>query len=149
MTLYLLDESAIQEMRPGGDANVRNWLATVSDHVLRVSAITFFEKRRGWERQRRKLEHAGKDTADVDAKLKALDLFEEAYAELAIVIDQKVVREWTLLLGAKDKNEKDMALAATARVHGLVVVTRNVKDFEGRDVRILNPFVERPQIRTV
>ena len=149
MTLYLLDENVIKEMPPGDNANVHKRLATVSDHQLRISAITFFEKRRGWERLRRKLVDTGKDLAAIDAKLKALDVFEEAYADRAIAIDHKVIREWTRLLGAKDKNEKDMALAATARVHGLVLVTRNLKDFEGREVRILNPFDDRPQIRTL
>ena len=51
MTLYLLDENVIAEMRPGGDVTVAAWLKTVDDAQLRLSAITFFEKRRGWERQ--------------------------------------------------------------------------------------------------
>ena len=48
------------------------------------------------------------------------------------------------MLGAKNKDGWDMALAATARVHGLVLVTRNTKDFEGRGVRLLDPFRDRP-----
>jgi predicted nucleic acid-binding protein len=53
------------------------------------------------------------------------------------------------LLGAKEKNQRDMVLAASARLHELVLVTRNVRDFEGRSVRILNPFDKVPKIRTV
>jgi predicted nucleic acid-binding protein len=39
-----------------------------------------------------------------------------------------------------------MALAATARVRGLVLVTRNSADFKGRDVRVLDPFKANPEI---
>jgi toxin FitB len=38
-----------------------------------------------------------------------------------------------------------MALAATARIHGFVLVTRNLKDFAGREVRLLNPFRNPPE----
>lgn len=55
-------------------------------------------------------------------------------------IDAPVAAEWTRLLGGKSKDLWDLALAATARVHGFVLVTRNVKDFSGRGVRLLNPF---------
>jgi toxin FitB len=39
-----------------------------------------------------------------------------------------------------EKHVDDAGLAATARVHGLVVVTRNAKDFAGRDVSLIDPF---------
>jgi toxin FitB len=42
-----------------------------------------------------------------------------------------------------------MTLAATAKVHDLVVVTRNVKDFAGRGVRVLNRFNKSPKIERV
>lgn len=46
------------------------------------------------------------------------------------------------MLGAKNKDRWDLALAVTARVHGLV---RNTRDFVGRGVRLLNPFLDPPQ----
>lgn len=57
-----------------------------------------------------------------------------------------IVAELARLVGQKDKHRDDMALAATARVRGLVLVTRNVADFKGRDVRILDPFQAKPEI---
>jgi hypothetical protein len=53
------------------------------------------------------------------------------------------------LLGEKDKHRDDMALAATARVHGFVLVTRNVADFAGRGVRVLDAFKACPSIIAV
>lgn len=143
MTLYLLDENVLREMKPGGDKHVAAWLRSVSDADLRISAITFFEKRRGWER------HKKKDPAQAEAGLAAIDVLEKAYASRMIAMGAVEMAEWARLLGAKDKNQRDMALAATARVHGLVIVTRNTKDFVGRDVRVLDPFKPKPAIRKV
>lgn len=149
MTLYLLDENVLREMRPGGDRHVKAWLGTVNDTDLRISAMTFFEKRRGWERQRRKLVSAQRDCSQVDAALASIAEMEAAYFDREIPIDHKVGAEWTRLLGAKEKNQRDMALAATAIVHGLVLVTRNVRDFEKRGIKVLNPFEKAPRIRSV
>ena len=75
-----------------------------------------------------------------------MDALNAAYGDRIIAMGTLEMAEWARLLGAKDKNQRDAALAATARVHGLVVVTRNVADFIGRDVRVLNPFKAPPMI---
>jgi hypothetical protein len=148
MTLSLVDENVLREMAAGGNARVRAWFATVNDDQLRVSAITFLEKREGWARRRRKLAAQGKDTAPADHALAALTAFEDAFADRQVPVDMHVSREAATMLGAKSKNQRDTLLAATARVHNLVVVTRNLKDFEGRGVRVLNPFEKDPKVRT-
>jgi predicted nucleic acid-binding protein len=53
VTVYLLDETVLNELAPTGNANVRTWFAGVSSADLRISAMTLFEKRRGWERRRK------------------------------------------------------------------------------------------------
>lgn len=134
MTVYLVDENVLREFAPGGNAHVRAWRAGVDDLDLRISVMTFFEKRRGWERRRR-------SDPDRAAKgLAALDALQAAFRDRTVAIDEEIVAEWARLLGAKDKNQRDMALAATARVRGFVLVTRNVEDFRGRGVQVLNPF---------
>ena len=50
MTIYLLDENVLRELHPKGHARVLAWYATISTDDLRISAMTFFEKRRGAER---------------------------------------------------------------------------------------------------
>lgn len=76
--------------------------------------------------------------------LKAIAATEKTFADRIIPVDAAVVEEWTRMLGAKNKDRWDIALAATALVHGLVLVTRNIKDFEGRGVRLLEPFCDPP-----
>jgi predicted nucleic acid-binding protein len=100
--LYLLDENVIREMHPGGAAAVRAWLAGVDDSQLRVSALTFFEKRRGWERRRRKLADRGLDTAEADARLVELTAYEKRFEGRIVPIDAAVAAEWARLLGTRE-----------------------------------------------
>lgn len=143
VTLYLLDENVLRELTPSGNARVSAWAATVSDADLRISVMTLFEKRRGAERLRRT--NAGR----AQALIAALDALKAAYAERIVTIDVAVAAEWARLLGSKDKNQRDRALAATARIHNLVLVTRNVDDVRGCEVDVLDPFVANPKIERV
>ncbi|MFK4484998.1 type II toxin-antitoxin system VapC family toxin [Bradyrhizobium sp. USDA 336] len=138
MTAYLIDENVLREFGARGNANVRKWLATVDDSDLRLSAATLFEKRRGAEMLKRR------DPDRAANLLKTIGAIEKAYADRIIPIDASVVAEWTRMLGSKNKDRWDLALAATARVHDLVLVTRNIKDFETRSVRLLDPFRDPP-----
>jgi hypothetical protein len=139
VTLYLLDENVLREAGTRGNENVRRWLATIDDTDLRLSAATLFEKRRG--------AHAlkSRDPERSAALLGSIDALEKVFSDRIIPIDAPVVTEWTRLLAGKNKDRWDLALAATARVHGLVLVTRNVRDFAGRGVRVLNPFKDPPE----
>lgn len=148
-TLYLLDTNVLREMGAHGNAEVKAWLRTVDDDQFRISPIVYQEMREGRERQRRKLAAQGGDTSVVDAQLAALDQFEQDYADRQVPVTMEISREIARLLGNKGKNERDVILAATALVHNLVIVTRNIKDFKGRNVRVLNPFGKKPAIETV
>lgn len=140
MTIWLLDENVPRELRPGGNARVHAWYATVSTDLLRISAMTLFEKRRGAERLRKT------DPDRATGLLGGIDALEAAYGSRSIPIDGPVAAEWARLLGAKDKNQRDRVLAATARVHGFVLVTRNVADVTGCDVDVLDPFNTAPKV---
>jgi len=143
VTIYLLDENVLRELHPNGNFEVLAWYATVAESDLRISVMTFFEKRRGWERRKKD------DPELATARLAELDALESAYRDRMVSIDGAVVAEWTRLLGAKDKNQRDKALAATAVVHGFVLVTRNVDDMRGCNVQVLNPFKAQPAIEIV
>lgn len=142
MTIFLLDENVLREMTAGGNAKVRKWAATVSDGDLRISVMTFFEKPSGWLARLRK----NPDDTDARAKLAALERLEACYRGRILAVDIDVMREWSRLLGAKQKGKIDAALAATARIHGLVVATRNVRDFVGRGVDVVDPFHDPPRL---
>jgi predicted nucleic acid-binding protein len=141
--LYLLDANVLREFGPSGHRNVRAWLGTVDAAALRVSVMTLLEMRRGWEVKQ------GRDPVRASEGLTRLVAFEAAFKDRIIPIDAPIVAEWARLVGEKDKHRDDMALAATARVRGLVLVTRNVVDFRGRNVRLIDPFKSRPEIQVV
>ena len=143
MTIYLLDENVLKELHPAGNVDVLRWYCGIASADLRISAMTLFEKRRGWERRKKT------DPERATAALTKLDSLQAAYANRTIAIDATVAAEWARLLGAKDKNQRDRALAATARVHGCVLVTRNIADVRGCQVQVLDPFVPNPQIQVV
>jgi hypothetical protein len=103
VTTWLLDENVLRELRPGGNAHVQAWYATVSTTSLRISAMTLFEKRRGAERLRKT------DPDRATRLLAGIDALEAAYGSRIIPIDGPVVAEWARLLGAKDKNQRDRA----------------------------------------
>jgi predicted nucleic acid-binding protein len=140
VTLFLLDENVLRELKQGGNKNVQQWIATVDDTDLRLSVTTLFEKRRGAEALMKREPQRARRILD------GIEALEKAFADRIVPIDGPVVAEWTRLLGNKNKDRWDVALAATARVHGLVVATRNVSDFAGRGVRILNPFKSPAEI---
>jgi predicted nucleic acid-binding protein len=140
VTAYLLDENVLREFGARGNPNVHKWLARVDDSDLHLSVATLFEKRRGAEMLARR------DPERANALLDAIAALERTYANRIIPIDLIVVDEWARMLGARNKDRWDLALAATARVHGLVLVTRNTRDFVGRGVRLLNPFLDPPGV---
>jgi hypothetical protein len=127
-----------------GHKNVRAWLSAVDDSELCISALTIKEIQEGIAR-----EHARRPTQQTLDAQHSLDALMQAYRDRIIPIDRDIAAEWGRLVAAKGKHNDDMALAATVRVRGLVLVTRNVADFRGRDVEVLDPFKKPPRITTV
>jgi toxin FitB len=101
--------------------------------VRYVSAVTIGEIQAGVEITR--LQDPSK-AREIEAWLDRVpDLFR------VLPMDGACFREWArLMVGKSDTLYDDAMIAATARVHDLIVVTRNVRDFEPFGVRVLNPF---------
>jgi hypothetical protein len=112
---------------------VVNWLNDQEDEQLYLSAVTMGELQAGIERARRQ------DPAKAAEIENWLDQLAGSYQILPM--DTACFREWGRLMDQKpDHLLEDAMIAATARVHRLVVATRNEQDFRQLDVRILNPF---------
>ena len=132
---YLLDTNVLRELgKTSPHKNVAAWLKSVDDADLAISALTVREIAKGVV----KLRKTKPDTAAALAATVAA-IF-DAYDGRILPIDRAVASVWGEALGESEKHVDDAGLAATARVHGLIVVTRNVKDFDGRGVKVIDPF---------
>jgi len=132
---YLLDTNVLRELgKTSPHENVAAWLKSVDDADLAISALTVREIAKGVV----KLRKTKPDTAAALAATVAA-IF-DAFDGRILPIDRAVASIWGEALGESEKHVDDAGLAATARVHGLIVVTRNVKDFDGRGVKVIDPF---------
>jgi len=135
---YLLDTNVISELRKGqrADANVTAWFADVADEEIFLSVLTIGEIRRGTESVRRRDPDAA---ASLDSWLARLS---EAHTERILPIDRAIGEEWGRMNVPDPLPVIDGLLAATARVLGLTLATRNVADVESTGVELFNPFAD-------
>jgi predicted nucleic acid-binding protein len=132
--MYLLDTNVVSELRkPRPHGGVQAWLEAVDDKGLFLSAVTVGEMQAGIELTRE--QDAGK-AAEIEAWL------EQVAASYAVLpMDAAAFLAWARLMHRRsDTLIEDAMIAATATVHGLTVVTRNVADFKAFSVPVLNPF---------
>nr|AFR74863.1 PilT protein-like protein [Sinorhizobium sp. M14] len=107
-------------------------LSMITD--LAISVISVREISKGIEKKRTT------DDVVANAIAKAADAIFAAYQGRILPVDEPVARRWGQMLGQSDKNIDDTGLAATAQVNDLIMVSRNVADFQGRGVTVLDPF---------
>ncbi len=132
--MYLLDTNIVSELRkPRPQAAVISWLENVDDSDLHISVVTLGEIQAGIEITR---EQDALKAAEIEAWA---DQVAAAYNVLPM--DAATFRQWAKLMHRQsDTVYEDAMIAATALVHKLTVVTRNVSDFKRFGVPMLNPF---------
>ncbi len=132
--MYLLDTHVVSELRrarPHGA--VRGWLKSVDHRLLRLSALSLGEIQAGIELTRD--QDPGR-AADIE---RWADEVARTYE--VIPMDTPVFRTWARLMhGKSDTLADDGRIAATAVVHNLLLVTRNVRDFQPFGVPTFSPF---------
>ncbi len=132
---YLLDTMVLKEIgKSKPHQNVEAWLGTVDDLDLAISVIAVREIWKGIEKKRA-VDPALAETLEIAAN----GIF-AAFQGRILPVNEAISVRWGKLLGRSEKNVDDTGLAATAYVHGMVLVTRNVPHVQGRGVDILDPF---------
>ena len=135
--MYLLDTNVVSELRrlrPHGA--VLDWIAQAPAEQLFISAVTVGEIQAGIEMTREVDETRAEELGIW------LDRVLESYSVLPM--DANAFREWARLMHRRSGAvSEDAMIAATAVVHRLTVVTRNVRDFQQFDVALENPFESR------
>lgn len=132
--MYLLDTNVVSELRkPRPHGAVVAWLQATAEADLYLSAVTLGEIQAGIELTR---EQDATKAAEIEAWA---DQVAASYRVLPM--DAETFRVWARLMHRKsDTVYEDAMIAATALVHQLTVVTRNVADFKDFSVSLLNPF---------
>lgn len=133
---FLLDTNVLSELRKGERANagVQAWFADTDDTSLFTSVLVLGEVRRGVERIARR----DPATATVlDAWLLRLH---RSFSRRILPVDADVADLWGRLNVPDPLPAVDGLLAATALVHGMVLVTRNTRDVAPTGVVVLDPF---------
>lgn len=133
---FLIDTSVISEVRKGArcDANVAAWYAAIEDDDIYLSVLVLGEIRNGVERAR------PRDPAQAEALDRWLGEVAATFGERILPVDRAVADEWGRMTASRPVPVIDSLLAATARVHGMTLVTRNDADVTGLGAELLNPF---------
>lgn len=140
--MYLLDTNVVSELRKAAsnkaDKHVVNWANSVSAERLFLSAITILELETGILLAERRDPTQG---AVLRSWLNNHVL--PAFSDRTLAVDTAVAQRCAKLHVPDPRSDRDALIAATAIVHGMTIVTRNINDFAPTGVEIANPWEEQ------
>ncbi|KND16954.1 twitching motility protein PilT [Enhydrobacter aerosaccus] len=141
--MYLIDTNIISEMRKirhrKADPNVTAWVNSVNPNLFYTSIVVMMELQRGIMGKHRTDPEQGKRLQQwFDISVKAI------FDKRVLYINDHIAEVCAGLHVPNPKPENDAWIAATAIANGLTLVTRNVSDFDGIAVDIINPFTYQP-----
>jgi len=133
---YLLDTNIISELRKRRRCNPRvaRWFAGISEEDIFLSVLTIGELRRGIDGIQRRDQQAA---AALNRWLRTLL---DTYDDRILTVDRAVAEEWGHMNVPNPLPVIDSLLAATAKIHGLTLATRNTQDIVRTGVDYVDPF---------
>jgi len=135
--MYILDTNVVSELRKAkkADQNVTKWAQPLPSATLYISVISLLELEIGILLMEQRDKEQG---AILRAWMNRHVL--PTFSGRILAIDTTVAQRCAALHVPNPRSDRDALIAATALVHGLTVATRNVADFEGIGVDVLNPW---------
>lgn len=131
--MYLVDTNVVSEARRGTPAAI-SWLRGVDPLSVHLSALTLGEIMRGIALKQKSDPKAAGHLTEWLRKLR------HDHAERILPITDQIAVEWGRIAALRPRGDIDGLIAATAIVHDLIVVTRNVGDFEDTGASVINPW---------
>ncbi|MGD0732401.1 MAG: type II toxin-antitoxin system VapC family toxin [Terracidiphilus sp.] len=137
--MYLLDTNVVSELRKAktgkADPRVKAWAEEIPEEFMYLSAICILELERGTLLMERKDPFQGALLRSwIDHQVLP------AFADRIVLVDIPVALRCATLHVPGPRSYRDALIAATALVHGMTVVTRNISDFRPTGVALLNPW---------
>lgn len=131
--MYLVDTNVISEARRGSPQAIA-WMRSVAPAAVYLSALTLGEIMRGIALKQQC------DAVTAGRLAEWLRRLRHDHASRILPVTDAVAIEWGRLAAIRPRGDIDGLIAATARVNDLILVTRNVRDFEDTGVSLINPW---------
>jgi predicted nucleic acid-binding protein len=131
--LYLVDTNVVSEARRGSRQALA-WLRSIRPDAVYLSALTLGEIMRGVALRRRS------DPKTAACLTEWLERLRQDHADRILPVTDRIALEWGRIAALRPRGDIDGLIGATAIVHGLILVTRNVSDFEDTGVSLINPW---------
>ena len=131
--MYLLDTNILSDGRKS-DTPAALWLKAAASPLLLLSVVTLGEIERGVAMKKRSDQKAAESLAAWLLGIRT------DYSNRVLPVTDRIAVAWGRLAALKTRGDADGLIAATALVHDLILVTRNMRDFEDTGVRLLDPW---------
>lgn len=131
--MYLVDTNVISEARRG-TREAASWLRSVDPQSIYLSVVTLGEIMRGIALKRKSDPRAAGHLEEWLHKLR------QDHGDRLLPITDRIAIEWGRVVAIRPRGDADGLIAATAIVHDLIVVTRNVSDFHDTGVAVVDPW---------
>lgn len=131
--MYLVDTNIVSEARRGTPQAVA-WLRSIDPLTLHLSVLTLGEIMRGIALKQKSDPKSAAHLTEWHRKLR------HDHEDRILPVTDKVAVEWGRIAAIRPRGDVDGLIAATAIVHDLILVTRNVRDFEDAGVALINPW---------